>query len=515
MKLKIALSTATALGLLMGVASAADNNKTFLEQDGGTNSASINQSGGNANDFGQAGTPATQKGTANILTYNNAGWTSPGGNNNNDVLQFLQDGTGNKFQGSDQGGSSGNTVNSFTQDGDYNGAYILRTQEDNSTVGTVKMEGNRNTLSILQGTNTGGYAGGNNSVGSVTITGDNNGLGGASIWLHAHADAAVYIRQHGNSNQIGSSTIEGSNNHDAAPYAQGAYNRVHEIIQTGNGNLVDAVSTIGDDGNWIRLSQAGDSNGVAGLGQLTHGFASSIAGAYHSSAYQNGTGNRIGYAVTGDENQFGFHQDGVNNSAIGLNFIGHYNEIGVDQVGTDNIVNLGAVIGDSNDIGVKQIDGGNTANIDLTNGSDSNAIRIVQVAAVAAINSNLVDIAIDGDSNLLNVAQDSDNSMTVNVKGSNNNNTGLGFSGKAGEIAGSLMPGDLFQTGSNTATLNVGGAGASNNNLFAFNQNGAGNVISGAIDGSGGNQAVVIQAGSTNTATFAQNGASNNVAIKQ
>ena len=517
MKLKIALATATAMGLAIGTAWANDGNKVFLDQDGTENSGSINQSGGDNNEFGLSTDSAKQIGTGNIATYNNSGWTGSTGNNNNVVQDFLQDGTLNKFQGSDVGGSTGNTLGSFTQDGDYNGAYVNRIQEDNSSVGTVLMQGNKNTLTIIQGDSGGAYAGGGNSVGSVSIIGSDNGLGSANAYLHAHANAAVYIQQKGNSNEVGSSTIDGSNNRDPLPFSVGAFNRVHEIIQTGNDNLVTAASTTGSVGNWIRLSQVGDENGLAGLGQLSTGFANSIGGAVDRSAIQVGTGNKIGFGALGNANQFGFFQNGANNSAIGLNFTGNNNEIGVEQAGTDNVVNLGAVVGDSNDIGVRQLDGGNTANIDLTNGSDFNAIRVIQDAAIAATNSNTADIDVNGDSNLLNVAQTGDNAMTVNVTGSGNNNTGGNFTGMADGVAGtSLNPGDLFQNGSSTATLTVGGGGASNNNLFAFNQDGAGNSIVGTIDGAaGGNQVAVAQVGSTNTANFSQNGAGNNLGISQ
>ena len=568
MRLKIALATATAMGLLMGSAMAGDDNQAHIIQQGsgGQNSANIIQEG-NGNHAGRLGGSSSmirqtnnsigssgnelmlhQHGNDNragATPTSNNGISQTGPSNSIEIDQFTSKNRVNLVEQNNHTSSpiantltikqgsllegtatvSGNLISAVRQykthsnlNGTANEAELTQSGGTNNVIGGM----NGNTSTDIDAGTAGIYQNGLSNFAQVTQTGSSNVLvelrqdGGSTNG----SDNSATVEQFGAGNRIG---------YESGSVRVGIRQSSHVVLGAGNsafvrqdglGNNVKTVTQNSDNGatgNDVSLTFTGDDNGAAGLGQLSTGFAAAVAGVFNASASQIGGGNKIGYGALGDANQFGFSQNGANNSAIGLNFTGNNNEIGVEQAGTDNVVNLGAVVGDSNDIGVRQLDGGNTANIDLTNGSDFNAIRVIQDAAIAATNSNTADIDVNGDMNLLNVAQTGDNAMTVNVTGSGNNNTGGNFTGMADGVAGtSLNPGDLFQNGSSTATLTVGGGGASSNNLFAFNQDGAGNSIVGTIDGAaGGNQVAVAQVGSTNTANFSQNGAGNNLGISQ
>lgn len=120
MKIKLTLATATAIGLMMASAQANDANTLYLEQIGGANQASVNQSVANGgNDIGTAADPVTQKGDRNDFRFSNAS-NNYGGNN--DITKAEQFGDDNYFSNSVWNGAGNNVIRDFEQKGDANRA---------------------------------------------------------------------------------------------------------------------------------------------------------------------------------------------------------------------------------------------------------------------------------------------------------------------------------------------------------------------------------------------------------
>lgn len=342
------------------------------------------------------------------------------------------------------------------------------------------------------------------------------------------------------------------------------------VDQDGNRNRIDLIwqnSTSFTPGNTATLRFEGNDNGQAGLGLLGTGYAQSAAGTWDRSAFQFGFGNTIDLYMLGGSNQFGFYQQGGENRTGNVTLSGSNNEIGVSQSGTKNEVDLGTVNGNSNDIGVRQNGDQNLATINLsdTDDSDDNAISIDQESMVGALtlknvatvdakgDDNLArikqtygsdaEVGLDGDGNDIFIEQWNQAGAVVDVLGNNNYASLLqlngasatlsitgddtnrsGFSGgitstmASSTISGLGVPmqvGGIIQNGNSSTSITVGGLGASDGNLFSINQLGNGNSIVGAMDGDGGNEAVVAQVGSLNNASFSQNGGGNLVAVKQ
>jgi hypothetical protein len=272
-------------------------------------------------------------------------------------------------------------------------------------------------------------------VSLVSILGDNNGIATGNEWAHGDWGAASYIEQLGTNNKITLSSIEGSNNHAPNPWAPGAFNRVHEIIQKGsnNGLVASTASTLGSDYNWIKVYEEGSGNNFSvtqGISlDSTHNFATvnqigndngatfSQLGSFNTaSTSQDGNGNLItiqqisdGNTATtsfvGDENGTGSFTGG----AVGTLIAAHPGKlvqgtIEQDSTGfaTGNLVEYD-VVGSENLFAFTQ-EGGNNKIFggvgDTGDASSFNEAAVLQVGA-----NNTTSFSQMGGSNILAVAQ--------------------------------------------------------------------------------------------------------------
>ncbi len=475
MKLKITLATATAMGLLMGSAWATDNNKVYIDQSGDGNSASIVQSGSD-NEAGLATDAMLQQDKLNVIDILQSG-------DNNDVGTS---GTGVLQRGPSATAASHNVID-------------IEQSSDGNTVGEVTQN-----------------AKGNVQKGANTLTVLQSGTGGNSIAV------VKQVQESGKTGQIA------------------------DIQQTGGNNVLSLVdqytkTEVNSVKNRIDVLMSGDSNGGGVLAGVAAGVGATASQLVQSTGVFNpgGNGNTIDLEIAGNGNQFGIRQGGTLNSVGTLTLNGDGNSLGIFQDGSSNMVSLGVVDGDLNEIGLKQVgtnivgvnifgadsdnnsvlvdqNGTNTADVDLgtVGGGSDNDFTVVQTGTNTATveleagNSNHLNLSQSGGSGGANVA-------SIFISGSFNNNAGI-FGGAADGAAGALTPGDVFQDGSlNTIDIEVGqDLVPSNSNLMAFNQVGTGNEISGTIDGSN-NQVAVVQNGGSNLANFTQLGGGNNLGVSQ
>ncbi len=404
MRISTILAASTALAVLTGsTAWAADDNESYVDQNGSGNSASISQSGSD-NDAGASSLRIRQENFRNLLTIvqsgdgNDAG-TEPGG-----VVQT-----------SNRSGVDGNQMSvEQLSDGNVVGAASQVSTGTNTNL-------QRNILNIRQGD-----------------AGDLLGSGGNRI------SSVVQWRQSSRGNEA-------------------------NLTQSGSQNVIALVSQYspsaggGNNRNVMTVLMSGDDNGG---GALTG--AAALAGATASSLIQGDVGTRasrsfIDLTISGDTNQYGIAQYGDQNSVGSVLISGSGNQLGIAQSGNRNGLALSTIAGTGNTIGLDQ----------------------------------------DGD----------DNVATLNVGG--NSNGGGTLAGAAGTLAAAngLVSGLVKQDGlNNQATLSIT---TSDNNQFAFLQDGNGNVVDGSIGGVGSNSATVVQIGDTNTSIFTQTGSSNIVAISQ
>jgi hypothetical protein len=425
MKLKLALASATALGLMMGAAWAGNSNTLYISQSGSGNAADVHQSGAetyhqasSGNDIGTQAVPAVQTGTDNTLIYTNAGY---GSGNDNDIVKLRQDGTGNWFYVTDSNGATSTRISNVLQQGTNNQASVTRAGEQSSTIGSVLMDGSNNNVWIRQGpiyrTGLGyGPAGGGNTIALVKVKGDNNGIAYTNSPGNPYS-AGIWIEQTGSAvnggiyNNITEASIEGSNNpshfgHAISIYQEGSY----------NGRTASIARMKGSNGNDISVSEVGDWNNF----DIREGVSASSTGNF-TQLTQTGSFNSAAATQFGDSNTLTVTQNGYNNSST-TNFDG-------DGNGRGTLTGAAGAL--------------DAASSDLTEGV---------------------------------VLQD----------------TGGGLAG-------------------NTLTYNVHGS----NNLFAFAQLGGGNTITGTVGSAGhdsnGNQAAVLQTGSSNSVGFTQTGIGGNV----
>jgi hypothetical protein len=403
MKLKIALGTATALGLLMGAAYAGSGNTLYISQSGDRNIADVKQSLGSNSNIGEDGDPAVQSGADNRLTFTVTNW---GTNNDNDIDNFKQDGNWNLFEAQAVGGSSGNRLNNFLQQGNGNSARIMWTQNNGGVVDSVSIKGDRNAVSIYQGNSI--VAGSGNQVGTVAIMGSNNGYATGNQWAHGDSTAAVHIQQIGSGNNVASSTIVGSDNHAANIWAPGAFNKVHEIFQTGNNNgqIASIASTQGSNGNWIRINQNGNGNNFSVLQGIN-----SASTQNRFQVTQDGNGNWAGGTQSGDGNWVNIDQDQNNNNAT-ANISGDYN-------GGGTLAGAAGTLASANGLDsglIKQNGLSNTATLTVANSSNN------QFAFLQNGNNNTITGTVSGSgSNSATVIQaGNNNASTFSQAGSNN-----------------------------------------------------------------------------------------------
>jgi hypothetical protein len=534
---RIALVSATAVGLVMSAGAArADDNLVYLDQVGSSNSALITQTGTgnragsnagvltqslpeNPNPLLAADGRILQFGSSQSLTINQVG-------NNNEAGAS----TVNPWLGINQGHSAAS----------INNILSIAQLSSSNIVGRVRQTGSDNSGTITQqGGDTNFIANfyqEHDNVATVTQDGSQNWLGQfGNARVQANGGAIYQAVHYGAANKGSNLTFTqlGDFNLTTRVTQRGGFEAA-TILVDGNNNtlkMVDQSSGYGSDNlignNDLFVTITGDFNG-SGLaampgtlpGYRTYGTftpgsnAAGVLGAvatyitdnavlassssfvvpaipdgtssFQSSIHQYGAFNLMHFDIAaGDSNQFGLLQGGDYNTFDG-DIVGSFNELGL------------VVSGDSNNVAV------------LQNGDANDA-----------------GVAIKGNLNFINLKQDNGagagNNASVTIIGSGNNNSLLNpFLGAAqlalddvhGDALGdaTLGHGDLFQVGDNNSlTLTV----ASSDNMFASYQKGNNNTITGTIGGGTANQAVVAQIGNTNISNFTQNGASNNLGISQ
>ncbi|MCC1492333.1 hypothetical protein [Cognatishimia sp. F0-27] len=429
MRIRTLIISSTALTLSLSAAWA-DDNAAYLEQvaDGAGNTALIEQDGtGN-----QVGRSATQQ----------AKQRSRAGSDGNN-LDVLQVGDGNKV---------GSVL--FSQDGRDGVANLadIEQQGDDNVVGGVDQRtggtsgAGGNTLLVLQG----------------SATDSDNKLSGVSQRSNA-----------GHSN-------------------------LADVSQTGTGNDIRRVRQFAEVGdNTITVDITGDRNGEFKFGQsfaeFTPGGFAALSGATASELLQGALGaspddggNLINLVITGDDNDFGVTQLGINNTVGTLSISGNSNELGIYQDGAGNGVDLAVLSGDFNNVGINQ------------NGT------------------NFSDVEIDGSSNALSISQDGANGdgidgfgVLLTITGDFNGTGVFGIGTDAASIG--LDNGTISQIGNGNLmdTMIVGDF-----NKFATSQAGDFNSVNGMVAGSS-NEFAVLQNGNSNMVGFTQTGAANNLGVTQ
>lgn len=452
MKLRLMLSTATALGLLMGGSALANDNESYVDQfsaganTGRTNSALVDQSGGSDNVAGTA--------SRNIRQTTTSGQINNDGSYKN-TLTIVQGGSNNSV-------GTGINANIHGNEPAQHGVY------------------QRNNYGSLWGAST-------NSL-DVEQKSDNNTVGAAfqSIGSRVGSNEARIVQD-----GTGGHTVASLTQRQNQSTVNDTVNSI-EIVQTGSQNTVARVEQysggVVGSYNVIDANIGGSNNGnraLTGFAALSGATTSSLLqGEYvYGVGHFTASNSSIILDISGSDNAFGSSQFGDRNTVGTLSITGDWNQVGTYQRGDRNEIALAAVAGEYNDIGIRQL------------GHD-----------------NFGDVEIDGDSNGLEVSQNgNDNRATVKIKGDGNGafNT---FSGAALAVAGLARPSGLVaQLGNDNAVdLNITG----DLNAFTLEQAGNNNTIGSTVIGNS-NQLAVVQAGNSNSAFTSQIGSNNNIGISQ
>lgn len=503
-----------ALASVLPAASAlGDDNTSQITQDGETHSGAIVQTG-NRNIAGNDANDIEQRGVDNVLTL-----TQTGDDNTVGLL-----GAGLYQEGTASGDDSPSNIATITQDSDGNviGELVQVTLGAHATTG--------NTLTVTEQLD-----------------------GGNTI---------RFIRQ---------TVADGASSNEADVTLTGARNWIERITQ---------LATSSDGTNTIKLTITGAYNGInTGLDGVGDLLALALsAGATpgeitQGSASTGGAGNSVILDITGNSNQFGIAQLGVDNSIGTRNINGNSNSFGVVQIGSHNQVSPGAIVGDSNDLGIRQDGDTNVADLLMLGDSSDNDVGIGQQGdgnhAKVEI-GGLPPSNLHGDGNVVGVSQKGTgheaavdiagadntvlavqfnvgelttpgNTLSVSITGNANNAVtaggflapALAVASVAPKLTGAqlfapggalvhvpssppyLQPGMLVQIGEDNAIdIEVGGNRPSGSNLFAVMQQGNGSVVTARVDGSY-NQFVVLQMGSDDVASVVQDGDRNIAAISQ
>jgi hypothetical protein len=351
------------------------------------------------------------------------------------------------------------------------------------------------------------------------------------------------------------------------------------ITQNGFGNWLDRLSqqtSSGEDSNRIFFAVTGSHNGIrpdtldaAGpLAILARSVGAGSARLVQGSDLSGGAANTIELTITGDFNQYGVQELGVDNS-VDETITGLGNSFAADQTGRHNQVVSGGIAGDGNDLGIHQLGDSNTASAVLDWSSSSNEVGIGQDG-----DSNIADARLKGDHGLVGISQSGNrheaeirtvgngnvilgiqiddgltdsvgDTLKVSINGNDNNGldgyasqpfTGVALAGAQVPLSLSrsllitpdatlllssltdrivLVPGMLVQWGDDDRMdIEVGTATTSDGNLFAALQKGDGNAITAQVEGRQ-NQFVVVQQGDDNQAALSQSGTGNISVILQ
>jgi hypothetical protein len=507
--------TAAAFSFFLPSLAFADSNFLNIIQDGDTHHGLVIQTG-LANQAGTNALPVHQQGVFDDLTLRQSG---------NDNTIGL---TGHGLVQNGTASIDGSAANSATIIQNSNGNTIGELVQ--TTLGTHPTTGN--TLAVTEDYGRDGGASGQNTIGSISQVQDN-------------ADSANF----------------------AILTQTGADNWLDRVSQQ---------TSSGEGANHVTLAVTGDYNGIddgtlahaGSLAILARSVGASSASIIQDADLSGGAENTIALTITGNYNQFGLTQRGTDNS-VGEEITGNGNSFGAYQSGHHNQLVAGGIAGDGNDLGTSQTGHANTVSAVLNWSSSDNEVGIGQNG-----DSNAADLSLKGDNGLVAVSQDGrghdagittigdrdvllavqynpgrtasiGNSMTVNVAGDGNNGldglAAASFTGDAlaaaakaiaiprslvispdptllvGSLQGGLVlvPGLLVQWGdADTIDIEVGATGPSNDNLFAVEQKGDGNLITASVNGSN-NQFVITQIGDDDIAAINQDGNGNIAVISQ
>lgn len=551
MTFKLTLATTTALGLLMSAALAGSNDEVYIDQIGDGNSAAIVQGQTNGSSIGNRAGYTTQRirqdGANNELVINqthNSNVNSPPRNQINRVgspgdqvgLGIDQIGDANYLR-IDQTGAN-QAVFEVQQNGGTSGT----TSSNNATI--TQNGGWSARVSNLRQTFTGAAADASNDV-TITQTGQSSRVGNTSSGPRNDGSGAhqtgfgnqLTITQTGNAQLVYTATQTNS--------ASSGGTNVASVTQGGgNGNQIRELSQVntGAADNTATLTFSGNGNGVTS-GVFT-GPALGV-GLLQSRVRQTGEGNDLSYAAAGDDNLFGFVQDGIGNWIVGT-VDGDANQTAISQQGDVNSAQF-EIGGASNRFGIAQLGEGNEA-LAYANGN-ANELALSQVGLanlgevrigsrtpgssdnVVALNQdslasfgNVGEIDVDGNANTVSLDQlgligsnygtvdilGNENDVAVGQEGSNESEVGitgnlnvvsLGQNSNAsfGNEAGILVGGDgnevsVDQVGSNVGNVDIQG----DQNAVAVGQIG-GNQGDLSVTGNG-NAAALDQDGDFNSA---------------
>jgi len=386
MNLKIALFSATALGMLMATGVAyADNSKTVGSQTGQDNLATITQSGSNNNVAGAAATPLTQNGDDNTLHITQSNGAEAGLS-----LPSLPGIGALDFYTAAPGANAPYTAG-INQSGYYN---VINLNQSHGIVEQVKQTASNgninatsNDLEVLQTGNFGPSSVVGDHVGSVVQTytgtfggGDSNlvsinqddvtGAGGSqhpnevsSVFQQGTSDAA-HILQNGSQQVVASLVQEGGASNQATIGQHGMNNFINLALENGSSNQL-IINQTGNDGNdanqvheaklvgvsnYLDIEQDGHGNqatvDIFGNSNGLSNFTSSAATAILSNANEGmvdqlGSDNTLNYSIqNADSTGFGFYQNGSNNSITGTTSAGSGNQVAVVQQGSNLSANF-------------------------------------------------------------------------------------------------------------------------------------------------------------------------------
>ncbi|MGK9055345.1 beta strand repeat-containing protein [Neorhizobium petrolearium] len=557
MTFKLTLATTTAVGLLIGTALAGNENEAYIDQIGSGNSASIVQGQSNGSAVGNRAGYTTQRirqdGTNNELIINqthNSSVNSPPRNQINRAgapgdqagLGIDQIGNANYLR-IDQTGA-----NQAVFEVQQNGGTSATTSSNNATI--TQNGGWSARVSNLRQTFTGGAADGSNDV-TINQTGQSSRVGNTSSGPRNDGSGAhqtgfgnqLTINQTGNSQLVYTATQTNS--------ASSGGTNVASVTQGGgNGNQIRELNQVntGAADNTATLTFSGNGNGAVS-GVLT-GPALGV-GVLQSRIRQTGEGNDLSYVATGDDNLFGFVQDGLGNWIVGT-VDGSVNQVAVSQEGDVNSAEL-EILGDSNQFGIAQIGEGNEALVSANGNANELALSQIGIANLGEIRigyripgsgdnvvvlnqdslasfGNVGEIYVDGNANTVSLDQlgvigsnygtveilGDENGVAVDQEGSNEgqvfvtgnlNVVSLDQNSLApfGNEAGILVDG-------NGNTVSVDQLGATGSNEAAVDIQGDANDV--AVDQNGSNQGDVFVIGAGNAATLDQEGAINSALIE-
>lgn len=302
MKPAATFAAAIAVATLMAAAALANDNASYLSQEGGGNSASVDQSAGDRNHSGADGLAIRQHGDDNILGFTQLGKGNRIGAAGTGFLQESNRNSATVVQSSDR-----NVVREVTQTGNGSDAGSLR----------------RNTLSIVQ---QGGAA---NSVHTLIQT----RAGGLASGLRGNEAAIV---QTGAGNRIGLLSQTGRAN--GADLAFIGNVNLADSIQSGASNA--AVMRVDGNLNVLRLDQDSNLLGNAAAIRIDDGNLNLVQ------VRQSGA-NAAGVTIHGDLNLVSVDQSGANLAAVSVD--GRVNRVTASQSGTGNVIDV-AIAGDGNNI---------------------------------------------------------------------------------------------------------------------------------------------------------------------